>query len=257
VSLLAAALPAGLSAQTEAAPVYRAAQLDCALFAETSRTEITTSTPRASGEGAAERAALWQLRARDSAGVVALEGWYDSLAIRRHTPAGDLVPDTDGLIGGRYRGRLDSVGHYEPSARPYIPDGVAEVADLSGALDDLLPPLPAIPLSAGKTWRSSGLAITRLADTLVDGRTLRRFAVAIHRRASEATPRGDTVPVSLAQTSTEEGTILWDPGLGLIARERKIEVSTSIPAGGRIRAPVRSRIVQHVTLSRLPSRACR
>jgi hypothetical protein len=245
-----------LAAQTDAAPRYRAAGLDCARFAETSRSEIVTRTARASGEGSAERTAVWQLRARDSAGAVALEGWYDSLAIRRHTPAGDLIPDTDGLIGGRYRGRLDATGHYEPSARPFIPDEVAEVADLSAALDDLLPPLPPGPLRPGATWRAPGVAITRDADTVAQGRTLLRFSLELQHRAREATPRGDTVPVALAQTMTEQGTVLWDPALGLVARRREIEVETAIPAGGRIRSPVRSRIVQHIALTRL-QRGCR
>jgi hypothetical protein len=210
-----------------------------------------TSTARASGEGTAERSARWQLRARDSAGAVALEGWYDSLTIRRHTAGGDLIPDTDGLIGGRFRGRLDPAGHYEPSARPFIPDEVAEVADLSAALDDLLPPLPVGPLEPGATSRSPGLAITRLADTAAGGRTLQRYSLELRRHASETTPRGDTVPVALSQTTTERGTYLWDPALGPVARTREIEVETSIPAGGRIRTPVRSRVVQHIELKRL------
>jgi hypothetical protein len=200
---------------------------------------------------------VWQLRARDSAGAVVLEGWYDSLAIRRHTPGGDLVPDTDGLIGGRYRGRLAPAGQYEPSARPFIPDEVAEVADLSSALDDLLPPLPPRALRSGETWRGSQIAITRLADTVAEGRTLLRFSLDQERHASEATPRGDTVPVALTQTTTEHGTFLWDPALGLVARQREIEVRTSIPAGGRIRAPVRSRVVQHIELTRLAPSGCR
>jgi hypothetical protein len=242
---VAAALPAALPAQTAGMPRYRAAQLDCARFAETARSEIATSTPRGSGEGAAERAAVWQFRASDSAGAVALEGWYDSLALRRHTPAGDLIPDTDGLIGGRYRGRLGGTGHYEPATRPYIPDEVAEVADLSAGLDDLFPPLPPVPL------------ITRLADSVVAGRAVLHFSLDLRARASETVPRGDTVPVALTQTSTEQGDVLWDPETGLVARRREIVVETSIPAGGRIRTPVRSRIVQRVTLSRLRSPACR
>jgi hypothetical protein len=246
-----------LAAQTDVGPRYRAAELECARFAERSRSEIVTSTDRSSGEGTSERLGVWQLRAHDSAGAVLLEGWYDSLAIRRHTAAGDLVPDTDGLIGGRYRGRLDPTGHYEPTARPFIPDEVAEVADLSAALDDLLPPLPPAPLRPGGTWQDAGLTITRLADTLAQGRTLQRYSLEARRRASEATPRGDTVPVALAQAMTEQGSFLWDPALGLLAQRRKIEIETSIPAGGRIRAPVRSRIVQHIEVARLAPRSCR
>jgi len=254
--LVAAALPPPRPAQTGDAPRYRAAQLECARFAESSRSEITTTTPRASGEGAAERYGLWQFRAGDSAGAVALEGWYDSLAIRRRTPAGELIPDTDGLIGGRYRGRLDSIGHYEPATRPFIPDEVAEVADLSTALDDLFPPLPPAPLRPGASWQGANGTIARLADTLVGGRTLLHFALDLRRRASEATPHGDTIPVALTQTTTEQGTLLWDPQIGLVERRREILIETSIPAAGRIRTPVRSRVVQHVTLTRLPPRPC-
>ena len=185
-----------------------------------------------------------------------MEGWYDSLAISRRTPAGELIPDTDGLIGGRYRGRLDSTGQYAPEVRPYVPDEVAEVADLSAALDDLFPPLPPAPLRPGRSWQGPDLTISRLADTVVGGRALLRFAVDQRRRANETTPRGDTVPVAMTQTTTEQGTLLWDPQVGLVGREREITIETSIPAAGRIRAPVRSRVVQHVSLTRLPPRPC-
>jgi hypothetical protein len=140
--------------------------------------------------------------------------------------------------------------------RPYVPDEVAEVADLSSALDDLFPPLPPAPLRAGASWQGPDVTIARLADTVVDGRPLLRFAVEQRRRASETTPRGDTVPIALTQTTAEQGTLLWDPQVGLVRWQREITIETSIPAAGRIRAPVRSRVVQHVTLARLPPRAC-
>lgn len=140
--------------------------------------------------------------------------------------------------------------------RPYVPDEVAEVADLSTALDDLFPPIPPVPLRPGASWQAANVTIVRLADTLVGGRTLLRYAVDQRRHATETTPRGDTVPVALTQTTTEEGTVLWDPQIGLVSRQREILVETSIPAGGRIRTPVRSRIVQHVTLTRLRAHPC-
>ena len=86
---------------------------------------------------------------------------------------------------------------------------------------------------------------------------LLRFSLDQRRQASEATPRGDTVPVALTQTTAEQGIYLWDPALGLVARQREIEVRTSIPAGGRIRVPVRSRVVQHIELTRLAGGECR
>jgi hypothetical protein len=133
---------------------------------------------------------------------------------------------------------------------------VAEVADLSTALDDLFPPLPPAPLPPGASWEGADGAIARLADTVVGGRTLLHFALDLRRRASETTPHGDTIPVALTQTTTEQGILLWDPHIGLVERRREILVETSIPAAGRIRTPVRSRVVQHVILTRLPARSC-
>jgi hypothetical protein len=41
-----------------------------------------------------------------------------------------------------------------------------------------------------------------------------------------------------------------------VERRREILIETSIPAAGRIRTPIRSRVVQHVTLTRLTPRPC-
>jgi hypothetical protein len=71
-------------------------------------------------------------------------------------------------------------------------------------------------------------------------------------------PHGDTVPVPLRQTTAERGDIYWSPAGGLVRRTRDITVDATIPSGGRIRQPVRSRVVQRVELTRLPSQpACK
>jgi hypothetical protein len=57
------------------------------------------------------------------------------------------------------------------------------------------------------------------------------------------------------QTSLEQGDIFWSPTTGLVRRTRDITTEATIPSGGRIRQPVRSRVVQHVELTRLPSQA--
>ena len=245
--------PAPLAAQAEGAPRYTAAGLDCARFEETSESEILTQTARRAGKGSAGRNGIWIFRARDTTGAIAIEAWYDSLAVWRRTEVGLLEPDTDGIIGGRFRGRLSSTGHYEAEVRPFVPDEVAEAADLSTALDDLLPPLPPSPLAPGASWSRPGLEITRLSDTTVAGRPLLRFSIAGRREARETMPRGDTVPLPLTQVTTEQGTALWDPASGLMSRSREIVVEAAIPAGGRMRLPVRSRVIQHATLTRLPA----
>ncbi len=114
------------------------------------------------------------IRARDTLGGVAFDAWYDSLALARGSPAGELRPDTDGLLGGRYRGLLGPDGGYTAQARPFVPDEVAEVADLGAALDDLLPPLAPVALAPGQTWRGPSTVIRRLADTAGAGGPLRR-----------------------------------------------------------------------------------
>jgi hypothetical protein len=253
--------PSALGAQEAGAalPAYSAAQLHCARFAETSRSEIETETARGSVQATAEKDGVWSFRARDSsrAGVV-LEGWYDSLSLRRRTAESEVSADTDGLIGGRYRGLLRPSGGYFEIARPFLPDNVAEVADLSGVAQDLLPPLPPESLRRGESWKDAGLELSRLPDTVVAGRPLLHFRLEARGETREAVPRGDTVPIPVRQTTAEQGDILWSPASGLVRRTRDITIEATIPSGGRITQPVRSRVVQHVELTRLPPQpSCR
>lgn len=255
--MLALALPGQRMVHAQGAlaspPAYSASQLHCARFAETSRSEVETETARGSVKSTADRHGIWSFRARDSSGGVALEGWYDSLSLRRRTADGEFSADTDGLIGGRYRGLLLPTGHYVETARPFVPDEVAEVADLSGVALDLFPPLPPGRLEPGESWAGAGLALSRLPDTMVAGRPLLRFRLEARGEIREAVPRGDTVPIPVRQTTVEQGKLVWSPASGLVRRIRDITIEATVPAGGRVRQPVRSRIVQHAELTRLPS----
>ena len=235
-------------------PRYSAPQLHCARFLETSRSEVETETARGSVEASIERGAVWSLRARDSAGGVVLEAWYDSLALRRRSAGQEQVPDTDGLIGGRYRGVLSPRGVYREHARPFVPDEVAEVADLSHAAGDLLPPLPPRALRPGDSWSDSTLTLTRVPDTVIAGRTLAHFTLASRAEEREAVPRGDTLPIPLRQSTEEQGDVYWSPQAGLVRRTRHIVTEATVPSGGRVRQPVRSRIEQRVELTRMPAR---
>ena len=238
-------------------PAYSASQLHCARFAETSRSEVETETARGSVKATADRHGILSFRAHDSSGGIALEGWYDSLSLRRRTAESEVSADTDGLIGGRYRGLLHPMGGYAEIARPFVPDEVAEIADLSGAASDLFPPLPPEPLGHGETWTAGGLQLSRLPDTVVAGRPLLHFRLESRDEIQEAMPRGDTVPIPIRQAAVERGELFWSPGSGLVRRIRDITIEATVPAGGRVRQPVRSRVVQHVELTRLPSQtAC-
>ncbi len=250
--------PQSSAAQEPAPPAYAAAQLHCARFAETSHSEIETETAGGSVAATADRDGIWSFRARDTAGGIALESWYDSLSLRRRTGEAEVIADTDGLIGGRYRGLLRPSGIYLESAHPFLPDEVAEVADLTGAARDLLPPLPPAALHAGERWKGRGLELSRLPDTVVAGRPLLRFRLESRADADETVPHGDTVRIPVRQTTVERGEIFWSPASGLVRRTRDITIEATIPAGGRVRQPARSRVVQRIQLTRLaPQPTCR
>jgi hypothetical protein len=253
-------LPAWSRASAQAAgamPRYSAAQLHCARFLESSRSDIRTETARGAVEAVTRRDGIWSVRARDTVGGVTLEAWYDSLALRRRAAGEEVTADTDGLIGGRYRGLLGPRGEYVERARPFVPDGVAELADLSGAANDLFPPLPARPLRPGESWADSTRTLSRLPDTVVAGRPLTHLRLQSRTESDAAVPRGDTVPIPVRQTVEEKGDIYWSPGVGLVRRLRTITIEATVPTGGRVRQPVRSHIEQQVALTRLPAgRSC-
>jgi hypothetical protein len=251
--VLAAAL--ATAGSQDDAPRYTAASLDCSRWAETSRSEIQTSTSGQIGKAIVSREGVLMVRATDTTGGVSVEGWYDSLSLRRRAVEDELTPDTDGLIGGRYRGLLRPRGAYVPAAKPFVPDEVAEVAELAGEFEDLFPALPPRSLAPGASWGDSALQIRRLADTAIGGRPLRRFALTSRRVRRETVPQGDTVPVPIRQTISEQGEFSWD-SVGLHRRTRTILVETTIPPNPRIPHAVRSHVEQQVELVRLPAPRC-
>jgi hypothetical protein len=230
---------------------YSAAQLNCAQFLETAESDIQTETAGRIRKQRAGRRGVWQFRAKVMVEGVSLEGWLDSLSLWRKSQETTIRPDTDGLLGGRYRGTLSGSGTYVSVVRPFVPDEVAEVAGMGTALDDFFPPLPSRPLRPGQGWNdSAGLMIRRMADSGMSGVPLYRFEVELRREANRNPIPGDTASLRLRQRSREHGTFVWHPLLGLLRRDRRIVVETSVPAGRSIRQPVRSRIEQRITLLR-------
>lgn len=246
-------VPAG--AQTPTSPPslfrYTAAGLACVTFLEHSHATLDAQTAGRQRRETLRRDGRLRLRARDAAPALAVEAWYDSLALSRESPEATLVPDTDGLLGGRYRGRLTSSGRYAAEVRPFVPDEIAEVADLGGAMDDLLPPLPPIALAVGQRWTNGrGLELRRLPDSAAAGRDLWRLELRSRTESNKATVRGDTISIAARQVTVEEGQVDWDPGTGLARRVRRLVVDTFVPASGPLKQPLRSRLEQDVELVR-------
>lgn len=230
---------------------YTAGQLQCARFLEIGESRILTEAGGRIRNQTSARRGFWQFRAVPSNGSVDLEGWLDTLVLIRRSPETAISPDTDGLIGGRYRGTLSRTGVYASTARPFVPDEVAEIAEMSGALDDFFPPLPAGALGSGEVWTdSAGLTIRRLPDSAVSGVPLRRFLLK-SRKESRAVPTpADTLPLKLRQKTEEEGEFVWHPALGLLRRDRRIVVETTVPPSRSVRQAVRSKVEQRITLVR-------
>ncbi|HEU4682765.1 MAG TPA: hypothetical protein VFS51_13585 [Gemmatimonadales bacterium] len=230
---------------------YTAKQLHCAQFLETGHSTIQTETARRVRRQTSERRGVWQFRALPAADAIALEGWLDSLTLSRQSAETTIRPDTDGLVGGRYRGTLSATGAYAGRVRPFIPDEVAEVAGMASALDDFFPPLPGIKLEIGKAWSDSrGLTIRRLPDSSLSGLPLFRFQLQRRDETRARPKRGDTLAVPLRQVSEEHGVFVWHPLLGLVRRERNIVVETAVPASRAVRQPVRSKVEQRIIVAR-------
>jgi hypothetical protein len=94
------------------------------------------------------------------------------------------------------------------------------------------------------------VTIRRLPDSAMSGVPLYRFQLETRSTSTKATLEGDTLPLKLRQVSQERGRFVWHPLLGLVRRERRILVETTIPAGQAVRQPVRSKIEQRITVVR-------
>jgi hypothetical protein len=232
---------------------YEAGQLDCARFRERSRSAIETYV---AGQARRETVGLdgeWRFRAAPGPGdSIQVEAWLDTLSVWRRSEQDSLGPDTDGIIGGRYRGLLGADGGYRAEARPFVPDPLREVGDFSRALDDLLPRLPPRALGYGEAWSDgAGLEIRRLADSAGAGEPIHRFRLTVRRKADQARLRGDSIPLRVRQSIREDDTFAWHRREGLLRRERRISVETYVPTEARVRRPVQARIEQRVVLERV------
>ena len=230
---------------------YTTNQLNCARFLEIGQSRILTEAGGRTRNQTSARRGRWQFRAAASHADVALEGWLDSLVLSRSSPETTINPDTDGLLGGRYRGTLSRTGVYSSRVRPFVPDEVAELAEMGGALDDFFPALPSRALKPGEGWTDSlGLTIRRLPDSALSGVPLFRFALESRKQSRIAANPADTLPLKLRQKTEERGEFVWHPLLGLLRRDRRIVVETTVPPSRTVRQAVRSKVEQRITVVR-------
>jgi hypothetical protein len=256
LALVAHAAPAAAQAAFQFR--YTPEQWRCVSLQERSRAVLEAETGLRRRRETLSRDGLWRVRGPRGGRDMAIEAWYDSLALSRQSPEGTLAPDTEGLLGGRYRGTLSPSGRYAAAARPFVPDEVAEVSDLGAAMDDLLPPLPPTALAVGERWSDgAGLELRRLPDSVAGTRLVQRLTLRSRTETDRARVRGDTTAIAARQVTVEAGQVDWDATKGFLRRTRHLVVETSVPAGGRVRAPLRSRLEQDVVVERVGGPACR
>jgi len=211
-------------------------------FDERVRSTVRTQAGSASREEVVGREGRWQVRVATDSLPIRVEAWYDSLVVWREGPEGRLLPDTDGLVGGRFRGRLSAEGGYTSEVRPFIPDEVAEVTDLAGAMTTLLPPLPPVALAAGGRWDGPGLRIVRRADSVASSVPLERYRW-VRMAADTVRETGpDSMPWTVRTRLQEQGDLVWHPRLGLLLWQRTTTTELDIPVEGPIRRAARTRI---------------
>lgn len=241
-------------AQVPTPAQYSAAGLSCAAFREEVRSRIRSQSGSVIREEQAGRDGFLVVRAEPSDSGLSVLAWYDSLAIWREGPEGRSTPDAEGLLGGQWRGTLSSNGDYVGDRAPFIPDEVAEIADLRGVLNDFFPVLPRRALAPGRSeGRDEARRITRAGDAS----GLERYAWTLKTRADTSSVMADTT-VPMRRESEEQGTLLWDPRKGPVSWERTITITARIDAAGPVKRGLRTSVTQQIKVVRLEGGpACR
>jgi hypothetical protein len=210
---------------------YSVSRLECAAYHEEVRTEIRSKSGSVSREERAGRDGVLRFRASGTDSLIELTAWYDSLAVWREGPEGRITPDTEGLLGGRWRGTLAQSGRYVSLAAPFIPDAVAEIAELRGMLDDFLPLLPDSALGSGS-----------------------RYTWTRHSVSDSTTIIQDSIAVPVRRETDEAGNLDWDAGRGPVRWERTLTVTARIPAGKQFTRGVTTLVIQRVSVTRQSDR---
>ncbi len=165
--LLCAAGAPALVAQSD--PAYQAGNLACVSFRENIRSDLTLETggSMASATSGREGVLIVSAEPARTPATLNIVAWFDSLQVWRTAGGQRTEPDASGVLGGRYRGELQADGTFSTSVRPFVPETLREVTELSSALDDLLPRLPPSRLQVGEEWRAGdSVAIKRLSDSV-------------------------------------------------------------------------------------------
>ncbi len=246
----------GFPAQS-APPRYAPEMLRCAGFREAVRSDIRNESGRILREERAGRDGLLLVQAVRNDSGIALTAWYDSLQVWREGPEGRDSPDTEGLLGGRWRGRLTSLGRFTAEQIPFIPDEVAEIADLRGVLGDFFPLLAGGGLRVGGSEAlPDGRTIRRIGDLAGGEGPVERYTWSLAARSDTIGSMNDTLAVPMQREVRESGMLAWDRRRGPLRWERTVTVGGRIKPKGAIKRGIRSTLIQRIRVTRMPDPDC-
>jgi hypothetical protein len=241
--LATALLPGALVAQ--GVPTYQAAQLACVRYEVRVHTAVTTDLQGRRREESLRRTGTLVVQGSASDSGLMLEAWWDTLRLWRRADGQTFEPETEGLLGGRYRGELRRDGVFLRTETPWIPDEVAEVSDVGTALDDLFPPLPAVAMRRGDRSEDPGAnKFIRLADSA------RVARYRIISATSAEYPADSTRPFAVKESEQSDGILVWGTD-GLLRWDRTVVAETRVEETAQ--RTFRSRVQQRIELQRTGS----
>lgn len=241
-ALLATAIvPCVVTAQ--GVPAYQAAQLTCVTYEVRVHTAVATELQGRRRTESLRRTGRLVVQGSASDSGLMVEAWWDTLRLWRQADGRTLEPETEGLLGGRYRGELRRDGVFLRTETPWVPDDVAEVSDVRTALDDLFPPLPVVPMRRGdKTEDAAANKFTRLADSA------RVTRYRILSATSADYPADSTRQFAVKETEQSDGILAWGND-GLLRWDRTVIAETRVEESPQ--RTFRSRVEQRIELQRL------
>lgn len=187
-------------------------------FLEISRTTVINRTLGGELRRTVLRSMLYTLRFRGDTLLIKA----DSVALEERTTGDPIRIDTDGFVGGHWKVLVLSDGRLRVLSRPYVPGSVAEVSDLSRAVDDFLPLLPPrlLPDSAlsqaDRRWQRQ-----------TDSAGRQRYRWRVEGRMDSTTVMPDSLRMEMRQDRSEQGWMLWSSTDGPWSWHRQITVSST------------------------------
>jgi hypothetical protein len=232
-------------------------QLDCAVYRQELRATVQLESGRQRSLERTGRDSRLVVAARGADSSISIEARIDSLLVWREGSGERLSPETDGVIGASYLGRLGPRGGFILLDMPFVPDEVRDIMDLHDLAADLFPVLPADALRPGGSWSDNlGTILTRAEDGVWNGQRVSRYRLVRRLHRTETVLLPDSSQVDADRNETEQGTFDWSEELGPVRWLRSIRVDVGIPAGGPVRQSFRTSIQQEIRTERVTTGGC-